>query len=121
MIEIHKLLDEYNSMFRNNKKIQNVRTFKTVRNLDRVAAALISFACIYVGLFITTDVGTYLALSHPWGTFSLPLVVSVLLISAPRLTNEIWKLWLVAFAANVFGVLILSLPLFYLIIHMHEV
>ena len=115
---MHKLLDENHSAFSKN---QNVRRRRVVRNPDRVAAALISFACIYVGLIFTVDLRAYLVLYGTWSICFIPLVVSVLLINVPTLTNELWRLWLVAFAANFVGVIIMLLPLFNLVIHMHKV
>lgn len=115
---MHKPLEESCSAF---PKKQNGRRPRIVRGLDRVAVAFISFACIYVGLLFTADLGRYLGLFGSWSICSIPLIVSVLLINVPGLTNEFWKLWLVAFAANSFGVMIMLLPLFNLVIHMHDV
>jgi len=116
--EMHKPRDENYSAFPKN---QDTRRRRVIRNLDRVAAALISFACIYSALFITVDFRGYSVLYGPWSICGIPLVVSVLLINVPWLTNQIWKLWLVAFAANLVGVLVMLLPLFNLVIHMHEI
>ena len=115
---MHNRRDENYSAFPKN---QNTRRRRVVRNLDRVAAALISFACIYVVLFITIDFRGYSVFHGRWSICGIPLVVSVLLISIPGLTSQLWKLWLVAFAANLLGVLIMLLPLFNLVIHMHEI
>ena len=116
--EMHKPRDENHSAYPKN---QNTRRRRVIRSLGRVAAALISFACVYVVLFVTVDFRGDSVPYGPWSICGIPLVVSVLLINVPRLTNQLWKLWLVAFAANLLGVLVWLLPFFNLFFHMHEI
>jgi hypothetical protein len=95
-----------------------------IRDIDRVAAAVISFACIYVGLFIAFDFSGFAYVYGPWTICIVPVVVAAILIKVRGLTNvanTTWKLWLLAFAANCFGIVVMGLPVFYLIIRMHEI
>ena len=69
-----------------------------VRDVDRVAAAKISFVCIYAGLSIAADFGGFSYFYGPWTIGIITIVVAALLINIRELTDDTWKLWLIAFA-----------------------
>ena len=94
---------------------------RVVPDLDRIAAALISFACIYVALFLNVEFDGFAGIYGPWAICGVPIAVALLLISLRRLTIEAWKLWLFPFVANLAGMFVMGLPFFYALIHMHEI